>query len=77
MGVSSFLDKPKRLKKCEHGSNETTWWGTCSMQGWRQAMEDTHICSPIDLAEGVKGMLFAVFDGHGGDEVANFAKEKF
>ena len=39
-------------------------------------MEDTHICNTIDLPDNEKGMLFAVFDGHGGDEVAIYAKEK-
>jgi len=37
-------------------------------------MEDTHICNVIDLPDDKKGMLFAVFDGHGGDEVAIYAK---
>jgi serine/threonine protein phosphatase PrpC len=40
-------------------------------------MEDTHICNPIDLTNDEKGMIFAVFDGHGGDEVAKFAKDQF
>jgi protein phosphatase 1B len=36
-----------------------------SMQGWRESMEDSHIINP----EGGLA-VFAVFDGHGGDEVA-------
>lgn len=47
-----------------------------SMQGWRKNMEDAHICLP-DLSEEVRNRwyghsLFAVFDGHGGAEVARF-----
>eukprot|EP00391_Amoebophrya_sp_Ameob2_P010483 CAMPEP_0178993800 /NCGR_PEP_ID=MMETSP0795-20121207/6910_1 /TAXON_ID=88552 /ORGANISM="Amoebophrya sp., Strain Ameob2" /LENGTH=597 /DNA_ID=CAMNT_0020685911 /DNA_START=541 /DNA_END=2334 /DNA_ORIENTATION=+ len=47
-----------------------------SMQGWRKNMEDAHICLP-DLSEEVRNRwhghsLFAVFDGHGGAEVAKF-----
>ena len=37
-------------------------------------MEDAHICENIDLPRNQKGMLFAVFDGHGGREVALYAK---
>ena len=41
-------------------------------------MEDEHICASIDLPKtNNKGMLFAVFDGHGGRDVATHAKENF
>jgi len=49
------------------------WWGLCSMQGWRCGMEDSHIAEEINLPNNQKGMLFGVFDGHGGKEVAAFA----
>ena len=38
-------------------------------------MEDAHICDSIHLPDQQKGMLFAVFDGHGGARVAMFAKK--
>ena len=44
------------------------------MQGWRNGMEDEHIATEIDQSDGKKGMLFCVFDGHGGKEVATLAK---
>ena len=47
------------------------------MQGWRTSMEDTHICESVDMGEDNYGMLFGVFDGHGGDEVSKFAKANF
>lgn len=48
------------------------------MQGWRTSMEDTHIADKIELPDGDgEALLFGVFDGHGGQEVATFAKEKF
>lgn len=47
------------------------------MQGWRCGMEDAHIATECDLGGGHKGMLFCVFDGHGGKEVAVFAEKKF
>jgi serine/threonine protein phosphatase PrpC len=41
------------------------------MQGWRKSNEDAHI-SITDLVPGVH--LFAVFDGHGGKEVAIYCE---
>ena len=47
------------------------------MQGWRSTMEDTHICETVDMGKDNFGMLFGVFDGHGGDDVSKFAKVNF
>lgn len=41
------------------------------MQGWRKSNEDAHI-TMFDLVPGVH--LFAVFDGHGGKEVAIYCE---
>lgn len=41
------------------------------MQGWRKSNEDAHITA-MDIEPGVH--LFAVFDGHGGVEVAKFCE---
>ena len=41
-------------------------------------MEDAHIAQAVDMPVKTSyGMLFGVFDGHGGAEVANYAKENF
>jgi len=45
------------------------------MQGWRLSMEDAHICNTKLDADG--SALFAVFDGHGGIEVAKFCEANF
>ena len=39
-------------------------------------MEDTHICQVVEV-EGYACMLFGVFDGHGGQEVADYARDNF
>lgn len=39
-------------------------------------MEDAHITMP-DLVEGQDLSLFAVFDGHGGSEVAEYCGKHF
>ena len=49
--------------------------GISEMQGFRNSMEDTHIATTIPSAP--DHTLFAVFDGHGGDASAKFAKEHF
>ena len=76
--MGGFLDKPIRDKNPEPGSNSYYAWGACAMQGWRSSMEDTHICQAVDMPKKEdNGMLFGVFDGHGGKEVAEYAKDNF
>jgi len=38
-------------------------------------MEDSHVCMDIKLPNGETGTFFGVFDGHGGKEVAIYAKD--
>ena len=71
------MDEPITEKKSEFGSTSMCSWGAVGMQGWRCNMEDTHIADEITLNKGEKGMLFCVFDGHGGAEVADFVKANF
>jgi protein phosphatase 1G len=49
-------------------------WASVSMQGWRVDMEDDHIIMP-DFTDNLA--LFAVFDGHGGPEVAKVAAKLY
>jgi len=75
--MGAYLDTPLTDKNPETGFNNMCKWGVCSMQGWRVGMEDSHIAESIDLPNKTQGSLFGVFDGHGGKEVAVFAKENF
>ena len=70
MGNSALLAAPKTEKTMEGASNGVVSWGSCSMQGWRRYMEDAH-AAVLDLA-GSGVHFFAVYDGHGGAEVAEF-----
>jgi len=45
------------------------------MQGWRNGMEDSHICETNIDGEDIS--IFGVFDGHGGKEVAKFVELHF
>ena len=76
--MGAYLDQPITDKQSESGHNNMCNWGAVGMQGWRCGMEDTHIADKITLPDDDgEGMLIGVFDGHGGQEVATFAKEKF
>ena len=76
--MGAYLDTPEKEKNPENGSNDMMSWGLCSMQGWRCSQEDDHLAVLIKQPhDGQMGMLFCVWDGHGGKEVAALAKEKF
>lgn len=72
MGI--YLSKPNTTKNSETGETDKLKFGASSMQGWRMTMEDAHIAaSSLDN----EISLFAVFDGHGGPEVAKFCSKYF
>ena len=75
--MGAYLDTPNKDKNSEHAENNMAAWGLCSMQGWRTGMEDDHLILECTQTDGKKGMLFGVFDGHGGADVAEFAKNQF
>lgn len=66
--------KPNIEKNTTQGKHTNFEFVQSSMQGWRTTMEDAHICH-TDIAPDVH--LFAVFDGHGGSEVARFCEKYF
>lgn len=45
------------------------------MRGWRDAMEDAHVCEMLDAKLFPDMVLFAVLDGHGGKEVSQLASQ--
>ena len=72
--MGPYLSSPIRDKKTLSGENSKARFASCEMQGWRNTMEDAKL-SKLDLDN--KSMIFGVFDGHGGKEVAEFVSRHF
>jgi len=72
--MGAHLSEPIREHVVEDDCDDEIRVGVSSMQGWRNSMEDSH-CYDLNVG-GNKHKLFAVFDGHGGREVAMFAAKE-
>ncbi|WKY03091.1 hypothetical protein Q1695_016413 [Nippostrongylus brasiliensis] len=72
--MGAYLDKPVTEKESESGQGNGLSYGATCMQGWRVKQEDAHNCI-IDLNG--DWSMFAVYDGHGGDEVSKYTAMKF
>ena len=73
--MGAYLDRPVTDKHTEEGGNQFLRHGASAMQGWRKKMEDAHILKPsLTQHNAANVALYAVFDGHGGPEVAQFAE---
>ncbi|KAK4468079.1 hypothetical protein MN116_008252 [Schistosoma mekongi] len=72
--MGAYMSKPNTEKVYDHGANQWISYSSCSMQGWRMHQEDAHNCIPdFDGSRGIS--FFAVYDGHGGSEVARYCAE--
>ncbi|XP_015428566.1 PREDICTED: probable protein phosphatase CG10417 [Dufourea novaeangliae] len=67
--MGAYLSEPITKKVSSDQVGKNVAFGASSMQGWRISQEDAHNCC-IDFDENVS--LFAVYDGHGGHEVATY-----
>ncbi|KAH6655577.1 phosphatase 2C-domain-containing protein [Truncatella angustata] len=81
--MGQTLSEPVVDKASAKGQDERLLYGVSAMQGWRISMEDAH-CTMLDLlkpdSDDAKShpsrlSFFGVFDGHGGDKVAQYAGE--
>ncbi|KAI1402283.1 PP2C-domain-containing protein [Hypoxylon fuscum] len=80
--MGQTLSEPVVDKASDKGEDDRLLYGVSAMQGWRISMEDAH-CTVLNLltpqADEEKKVhpsrlsFFGVFDGHGGDKVAQFA----
>ncbi|CAO3597023.1 unnamed protein product [Absidia cylindrospora] len=72
--MGQALSEPVTTKTSSEGSaDQRLVYGVSSMQGWRINMEDRH--TTIPSYEDTGDSFFAVFDGHGGDSVAEYCSE--
>jgi len=84
--MGAYLSSPSLTKEtssgtCPNPTNKSSivTWSATSMQGWRKTMEDAHITTTsCPSTSGTNDtMVFSVFDGHGGSEVALFCEKHF
>ncbi|EEB08727.1 protein phosphatase 2C Ptc3 [Schizosaccharomyces japonicus yFS275] len=75
--MGQTLSEPVTDKHSLEGGNEHVVFGISSMQGWRISMEDAHSVALHMKNKTVEEAIdfFAVYDGHGGDKVANWCGE--
>lgn len=66
--------KKDQMHPVDYGENDKCRFVAVGMCGWRDSMEDAHVTN-LDLGDG--NMLFCVFDGHGGREVARYCGKYF
>lgn len=71
--MGAYLSEPVLEKHSEDGDSDYLSFGSSSMQGWRVSQEDAH--NSI-LSYGEAQSFFAVYDGHGGHEVAAYCALK-
>ena len=74
--MGAYLSNPIRNKVNADDCNDIIAYGSCSMQGWRKDMEDSHFES-LGFTEGRSDSLFGMFDGHGGSSVARYCQVNF
>ncbi|XP_014673428.1 PREDICTED: probable protein phosphatase CG10417 [Priapulus caudatus] len=72
--MGAYLSEPITEKHSVDEELEHITYGASSMQGWRLSQEDAHNCIP-EFDD--KTSLFAVYDGHGGSEVAQYCSMYF
>ena len=80
--MGTYLSTPIVEKDTEEGidlqsSSTPVSWAVVDMQGWRKSMEDAHlaqsnVATAVERSSDNTAQVYAVFDGHGGSEVARF-----
>ncbi|KTW32682.1 uncharacterized protein T551_00167 [Pneumocystis jirovecii RU7] len=75
--MGQTLSEPIVEKHSQKGGDDTLLFGLSDMQGWRISMEDSH--AAVLQLNGSSGKdkvsFFGVYDGHGGDAVAQYSGE--
>lgn len=72
--MGQTLSTPDVEKHIKTGADGRFLYGLCEMQGWRISMEDAHAIElNLDSSSPESNAYFAVYDGHGGANIARFA----
>ncbi|XP_067944967.1 protein phosphatase 1G-like [Watersipora subatra] len=69
--MGAYNSSPVTTCESTDSENSRIRYGASSMQGWRMTQEDAMNCC-CDFDPETESMLFAVYDGHGGSEVAQY-----
>ncbi|XP_071951504.1 probable protein phosphatase 2C T23F11.1 [Antedon mediterranea] len=72
--MGQTLSEPVTVKETSSCENSFFKVGSSCMQGWRINMEDAHT-QLLSLGDSEGTAFFAVYDGHGGAKVAQYAGE--
>uniref|UniRef100_T1IP45 protein-serine/threonine phosphatase n=1 Tax=Strigamia maritima TaxID=126957 RepID=T1IP45_STRMM len=70
--MGQTLSEPVTAKETSCCANNSLKVGSSCMQGWRINMEDAHT-HLLSLSDDKEAAFFAVYDGHGGAKVAQYA----
>lgn len=70
--MGQILSEPVTEKHSSSGTSQRFAFGASAMQGWRIDMEDAHT-TLLSTPEDPEAAFFAVFDGHGGANVAKYS----
>lgn len=72
--MGAFLSQPLTSKILQRKGNKFYRVGACSMQGWRESMEDAHSIN-LNLDRHSNCGFFGIFDGHCGKLASKFCGE--
>lgn len=76
--MGPYLAKPETSIHTHDEENDRFCFCTSEMQGWRKTQEDAHSAILDYLEKGSNdSAFFAVFDGHGGEEVSKYCALHF
>merc|ERR1712065_109123 len=71
--MGAYRSKPLTEKLSKDLESDGIVFGASEMQGWRVSMEDAWNCI-LDFDKSTS--MFAVYDGHGGQEIAQYCSKK-
>ena len=74
--MGAYQSSPKTETEPLDLFDERMLCGANAMQGWRLSQEDAHNVL-LSFDGDARKALFAVYDGHGGAEVAKYCADKF